>query len=126
MLSEWLSVQAFANISLNTGNSYQLLAHCTEKSLMTEVNKQWYKIFRSLGLNLQSLNAGCCGMAGTFGHEKANQALSAELYQMSWQSKVQQFPDTLLATGFSCRSQIKRFDKVHVKHPIQVIAQLTK
>ncbi len=126
VLSEWLSVQAFANISLNTGNTYQLLAHCSEKSLMTEVNKQWYKIFRSLGLNLQSLNAGCCGMAGTFGHEKANQALSTELYQMSWQSKVQQFPDTLLATGFSCRSQIKRFDKVHVKHPIQVIAQLTQ
>jgi Fe-S oxidoreductase len=93
---------------------------------MTEVYKQWYKVFEDLGLSLQALNAGCCGMAGTFGHEKANQDLSAELYQMSWQEHVQTYQTTLLVTGFSCRSQIKRFEGFQVKHPIQIIAQLSK
>lgn len=126
VLSEWLSGQDLSAFKLRTTESYQLMAHCTEKSLMTDVNKQWYKVFQDLGLKLQSLNSGCCGMAGTFGHEKVNQDLSAELYQMSWQEKVQNYPTTLLATGFSCRSQIKRFDGIKVKHPIQIIAQLSK
>lgn len=126
VLSEWLLKQKLPNKKLQSKENYKLMAHCTEKSLMTDVNKQWYKVFQDLGLSLQALNSGCCGMAGTFGHEKANQEISAELYRMSWQEKVQLYPTTILATGFSCRSQVKRFDKVKVKHPIQIVAQLSK
>jgi len=124
VLSHWLSEQDLSELSLKSDKNFKLIAHCTEKSLMADVNSQWDKIFTDLGLNVAALSAGCCGMAGTFGHEKANQQHSKQLYKMSWQDKVEEHGEQLLATGFSCRSQAKRFDDVKLKHPIQVIAEL--
>jgi Fe-S oxidoreductase len=32
--------------------------------------------------------------------------------------------DSILATGFSCRSQVKRFAGFKPKHPIELLAQV--
>lgn len=64
-------------------------------------------------------------MAGTFGHEKSHQETSKHIYQLSWQHAVaEQEPELILATGFSCRSQVKRFDQKAIKHPIQLLAEV--
>ena len=126
VLSEWLAQQDLSKVKAETKfNQYKLIAHCTEKSLMADVNAQWDHIFGQLNIPLTPISAGCCGMAGTFGHEKANQIVSKDLYQASWEDKVTEHKETLLATGFSCRSQVKRFSQHSVLHPIQVIASLT-
>jgi FAD/FMN-containing dehydrogenase/Fe-S oxidoreductase len=125
VLSEWLSQQSFPNTRFEASNTdFKLIAHCTEKSLMADVNAQWQAIFGQLNINMAPIGAGCCGMAGTFGHEKANQQVSKDLYDMSWKDKVSEYGEQLLATGFSCRSQVKRFSEQRVNHPIQVIAKL--
>ncbi|KPH65663.1 hypothetical protein ADS77_01680 [Pseudoalteromonas porphyrae] len=63
-------------------------------------------------------------MAGTYGHEAQNQNNSRALYEMSWQGVVNKNkPEQLLATGFSCRSQVKRYEKFKPKHPIELIAE---
>jgi Fe-S oxidoreductase len=33
-------------------------------------------------------------------------------------------PDLLLVTGFSCRSQVKRYEGFKPKHPLQALLQL--
>ena len=44
---------------------------------------------------------------------------------MSWQPIISDNePETVLATGFSCRSQVKRYEKFKPKHPLQIIAEL--
>jgi Fe-S oxidoreductase len=64
-------------------------------------------------------------MAGTYGHEKQNQENSRALYEMSWKPLIENSePETILATGFSCRSQVKRYEKYKPKHPLQLIAEL--
>ncbi|NVK24840.1 MAG: FAD-binding oxidoreductase [Gammaproteobacteria bacterium] len=130
VLSEWLANQTFDKASAtNTDTQFDLLTHCTEKSLMADVTKQWHNIFDKLGLNITAISTGCCGMAGTFGHEKKNQQTSKDIYQLSWQptlEKLQQPNRETLATGFSCRSQVKRYEGKKLRHPIQVIAQLTQ
>lgn len=121
---EWLNTLNFDDISSFSTSRYGLLLHCTEQSFVPESAKQWQALFQSLGLKLDIVNVGCCGMAGTFGHEKQNQEDSRGLYQMGWQQAVQEYGASgILVTGFSCRSQIKRIEKKRVRHPLEIILQ---
>ena len=124
---EWLQTQNFKQVTLATTTSspFKLLSHCTETTAMPNASKVWQTIFADLNLQLETTSTGCCGMAGTYGHEKQNQENSRALYEMSWQPIISSNePETILATGFSCRSQVKRYEKFKPKHPLQLIAEL--
>ena len=128
LLQEWLSQQseALAAHKLEGRANYRLMSHCTEKTNAAPSVKQWQTIFADLGLELSVVATGCCGMAGTFGHESANQTASKEIYSQSWQPIVNSAAadDELLATGYSCRSQVKRLDQKQLKHPAQALLEL--
>ncbi|PCK08408.1 MAG: FAD-binding oxidoreductase [Alteromonadaceae bacterium] len=101
---------------------YTLLPHCTEKTNATQSMQQWQQVFAKSGLQLKILEAGCCGMSGTYGHEARNRENSKTIYAMSWQPHVkQQVTSQLLATGYSCRSQVKREDDTQLQHPVQAL-----
>ncbi|MDB2373700.1 FAD-binding oxidoreductase [Psychrosphaera haliotis] len=131
LLGEWLMSQ-ISNIDLpmkeaKANSIYSVLNHCTEKSLINDSTSHWPTIFSQLGLEAESVNTGCCGMAGTFGHEKGNQTVSKSLFDASWMPVLDSRPkEQILATGFSCRCQSKRFAEASLKHPIQIIADLFK
>ncbi|KXJ50641.1 MAG: hypothetical protein AXW17_01620 [Colwellia sp. Phe_37] len=102
--------------------AYKLFAHCTEKTALSGSEGQWQHIFKHFGLSLSSIAVGCCGMAGTYGHEKVNLANSKALYEMSWQEKIANLAtEQILVTGYSCRSQIKRLDNRVTQHPVQAL-----
>ncbi len=106
----------------HSGKSEQaiLLLHCTEASQGAQTATQWESIFNRLGFSLIVKSTGCCGMAGVFGLERKNQSLSKRAYQLSWQQIVEDHPNALLVTGFSCRSQISRFGHTSTPlHPMQ-------
>jgi Fe-S oxidoreductase len=130
LLQEWLSQQrdALSKIKLEGRANYRLMSHCTEKTNAAPSVKQWQTIFADLGLDLSVVATGCCGMAGTFGHESANQAASKEIYSQSWQPIVNSaaVDDEFLATGYSCRSQVKRLDQKQLKHPAQALLELMR
>ena len=100
---------------------YYLAAHCTEKTQLPESGGQWRRIFTAFGLTLESLATGCCGMAGSYGHEAEHVASSRGIYQLSWQEKVAGHADAVLATGYSCRCQVKRLAGRTLRHPVQVL-----
>jgi len=123
LLHEWLVGQQLP--VLQSSGSFKLLAHCTEKTALPATEKSWQQIFQQAGVSLQVIATGCCGMAGTYGHEAQNQTNSRALYDLSWAGPVQQTaPDLLLVTGFSCRSQVKRYEGFKPKHPLQALLQL--
>lgn len=124
---EWLETQSFKSLSAkqNTDTEFTLLSHCTETTALPKAANVWQAIFSDIGLTLKTTNTGCCGMAGTYGHEAQNQDNSRALYEMSWKPIVDKNkPEQLLSTGFSCRSQVKRFEKFKPKHPIELLAQV--
>lgn len=124
---EWLETQSFKSLSAkqNTDTEFTLLSHCTETTALPKAANVWQTIFSDIGLTLKTTNTGCCGMAGTYGHEAQNQDNSRALYEMSWKPIVDKNkPEQLLSTGFSCRSQVKRFEKFKPKHPIELLAQV--
>ncbi|MGF1684319.1 D-2-hydroxyglutarate dehydrogenase YdiJ [Photobacterium minamisatsumaniensis] len=126
---EWLlpllpSLPVYPN---RNGDSWYLFAHCTEKTMLPNAEKEWGAIFDHFGTSLKSIAVGCCGMAGTFGHEKDKLETSRGVYDLSWQPNLEQLdPERCMATGYSCRSQVKRFEHIKMKHPVQVLLQVTK
>ncbi|NKF51544.1 FAD-binding oxidoreductase [Shewanella sp. WXL01] len=101
-------------------------SHCTESTAKPNTAKEWQAIFKHFGAQLETVNLGCCGMAGTYGHEVDNLERSKALYEMSWKEQIKQQADKgqILVSGYSCRSQVKRFDGFKPKHPIEAILEL--
>jgi Fe-S oxidoreductase len=99
---------------------HTLLGHCTEKTNAPTSTAQWQKVFTALGQSMTSQNVGCCGMAGTYGHEAKNQETSRTIYDLSWKRAIESDTEQrIMATGFSCRSQVKRFSERRLPHPAQ-------
>ncbi|MDG6297652.1 D-2-hydroxyglutarate dehydrogenase YdiJ [Glaesserella parasuis] len=104
---------------------WHLFAHCTESTSLPNSLKEWQQIFAHFGETLTAENIGCCGMAGTFGHETKHLAMSKEIYAQSWQVKLQgKTLSRCLATGYSCRSQVKRMEHQLLKHPVQALLEV--
>jgi FAD/FMN-containing dehydrogenase/Fe-S oxidoreductase len=130
LLQEWL-VKQLPRINLPARDATEsevisLFAHCSERSLAAVSMIHWQKIFKAFGVKLSIEKVGCCGMAGTFGHETDNLELSKKIYASSWQKKfdVNNTDKTHLATGFSCRCQVKRFSSKQLLHPAQLLVKL--
>ena len=122
LVQEWLAQQELTHSSGNAGD-FKLMAHCTEATNAAAAIGDWGHVFRSLGHQLSTVDVGCCGMAGTYGHETANVDTSRHIYQLSWAQVVNDpaNKDRLLATGYSCRSQTRRMDQVQLPHPVQAL-----
>ncbi|MCX2759371.1 FAD-binding and (Fe-S)-binding domain-containing protein [Vibrio sp. Sgm 22] len=104
---------------------WYLFAHCTEKTKMPNAEKEWGTIFKHFGAALTSVPVGCCGMAGTFGHEVDKLHMSKDIYGLSWKPRMQDLPkERCLVTGYSCRSQVKRFEGEKLAHPLQALAKI--
>ncbi|ELM6620580.1 FAD-binding oxidoreductase [Vibrio fluvialis] len=124
---EWLQprLREFDAHEVATDEPWYLLAHCTEKTKMPNAEKEWGAIFAHFGAKLQTVPVGCCGMAGTFGHEVDKLQMSKDIYGLSWKPSLDKLPkDRCLITGYSCRSQVKRFEQVKPKHPLQALLAL--
>lgn len=133
-IDEWLedalpkSFNADINGSKGYDKNFTLLAHCSEKTAMPDTTARWQRIFQHLSVNLTHKPVGCCGMAGTYGHEASHLESSKALYTLSWApvfARAQnETPNEVLVTGFSCRSQVARFEGSKPRHPIEVVNEI--
>ncbi|MGM0913965.1 MAG: FAD-binding and (Fe-S)-binding domain-containing protein [Pseudomonadota bacterium] len=126
MLQEWLVALLPTLVPRRlaaTGPGYRLLSHCTEQTNAPGSPKAWQQLFNAFGLELELVATGCCGMSGTYGHEARNLETSKTIYAQSWQPVVEDEASAghLLATGYSCRSQVKRLSETALPHPLQAL-----
>ena len=128
LLSEWFFKQKehLQQLDLKLDGEYTLLGHCTETTNVPAAPSQWQVLFKACGLTLNYQPTGCCGMAGIYGHETRNQEISKKLYDLSWKEVVDNPEKQLVATGYSCRSQVKRFGNQSVPHPVQALLRELK
>jgi len=118
---EWLIDVLPEQVSA-TGASFRLMAHCTEKTNVPASTRQWEQVFARMGLTLVTEATGCCGMSGTYGHEARNQQTSRTIFEQSWATRLDKQGEPL-ATGYSCRSQVKRLADKQLRHPLEVVLQ---
>lgn len=105
-----------------SAKGYPLFLHCTEKSFNPQAGKLWQSIFSAHGISTEIIETGCCGMSGLFGHEAEHKEMSRRVYELSWSAPAAREP--IMATGFSCRCQVKRFGQAPAIHPIQMLAKI--
>lgn len=126
LVHEWLpaALEQTDNREVS-GEPWYLFGHCTEVTALPGAPAQWASIFARFGAKLESVSVGCCGMAGTYGHEVKNHANSLGIYELSWHQAMQRLPrNRCLATGYSCRSQVKRVEGNGVRHPLQALLEI--
>jgi Fe-S oxidoreductase len=98
------------------------------------------ELLRSCGYEVELMDTGCCGMAGTFGYEAEHYELSMqvgelklfprlrELRSMSRElvernSPTQNGQPIVVASGAACRMQIQQGTGLEAAHPIALIAR---
>ena len=106
LLSEFLEHHAPGFQPPQLSRKVLLHGHCHHKALMKMNDEE--SLLRKMGVELQSLDSGCCGMAGPFGFEKEKYAVSQAVGERVLLPAVRQSQsDTLIVSdGFSCREQI--------------------
>jgi FAD/FMN-containing dehydrogenase/Fe-S oxidoreductase len=80
--------------------------HCHHKAVLGFADQE--HALQQMGLDARDLDAGCCGMAGSFGFERAHYEISMKVGERKLLPAVRSTSrDVLiLADGFSCRTQI--------------------
>lgn len=101
-------------------------SHCHERALQGN-SLATVRLFRRIdGLELIESQAGCCGMAGSFGYEADHYGFSQKIAELSLFRQIEQLDgDTLLcSSGSSCRTQIaERFGR-RCYHPVELLEEL--
>jgi FAD/FMN-containing dehydrogenase/Fe-S oxidoreductase len=95
--------------------------HCHQKA--ASALRSTVQLLEKLpGANVNVLDAGCCGMAGSFGFEREHYDLSMQIGEMRLFPAVRNAPDaTIAATGVSCRQQILHGTGRKAEHPIVLL-----
>lgn len=120
LIQEWMAFRC-RRVPQFSG-SVSLLPHCTERTNAASSIDDWNQVFETFGLRLKIVPAGCCGMAGAYGHNAEQRSVSEQIYALSWASQVSDSePNELMATGYSCRSQVKLISGTTLRHPVQVL-----
>ena len=86
------------------------------------------ELLRKCGYDVEVIDAGCCGMAGTFGYETEHYDLSMKVGELKLFPKLRQFEiETrklrITSTGAACRMQIQQGAGVDAIHPILLVQQ---
>jgi FAD/FMN-containing dehydrogenase/Fe-S oxidoreductase len=106
------------------GGKYRLFGHCTETATVASSGRDWRFVFEALGAELAVESVGCCGMCGVFGHELEHREESRGVFALSWHPRLPKQREErlqVLATGHSCRSQVKRFEGFVPRHPLEAL-----
>jgi FAD/FMN-containing dehydrogenase/Fe-S oxidoreductase len=67
------------------------------------------QLLKKMGIEVETLNAGCCGLAGSWGFEAGHHELSVQIGEQGLLPKVRELDDEtmVVADGFSCKTQIE-------------------
>jgi Fe-S oxidoreductase len=98
--------------------------HCHQRALVGIDDTA--AILRAAGLNASIPDAGCCGMAGSFGFDKAHYPVSLQVGNRVLLPALREAAsDTIVvADGFSCREQIRHATGRRADHLAQVFERL--
>jgi Fe-S oxidoreductase len=117
-----------ARLDLEPGPSAVLLhGHCHQKA-MGGLPAARALLSRIPSCTVVDLDAGCCGMAGSFGYSVDHYEVSRQIGERKLLPAARAMgPDTVLvAPGTSCREQVAHFTGVQAVHPAQLLQRLLR
>ena len=116
------------DLPIRSGPQRVLLhGHCHQKSMgLLDASKSL--LAKIPGATVVDLDAGCCGMAGSFGYTREHYDVSVAIAsrRLLPAAKTMQPGDVLAAPGTSCRHQVADLSGAVAKHPAVLIRELMK
>jgi Fe-S oxidoreductase len=81
------------------------------------------QLLEKMGLEVESTNGGCCGMAGAWGYEKGHYEISVACGERALFPAVRRAGDEplLVTDGFSCKTQIEQGTGRRALHLAEVL-----
>ena len=113
-------------IGLRPGPSKVLLhGHCHQKA-MGLLASAGALLSRIPSCSVVDLDAGCCGMAGSFGYSREHYDVSHRIGERKLlpAARAAQAGTVLAASGVSCRQQVAHFTGVRAVHPAVLLRSL--
>jgi len=114
------------DLPLRAGPQRVLLhGHCHQKSMgLLDASKAL--LSKIPGATVVDLDAGCCGMAGSFGYTREHYDVSVAIANRKLLPAVKEMQpgDVLAAPGTSCRHQVADLSGVAAQHPAVLIRGL--
>ncbi len=120
MLSEFL-VKHARYVPPKLDRQALIHGHCHQKSVVGMEDE--VKLLKAMGLDIDLLDSGCCGMAGSFGFDKDKFETSVKIGELVLLPEVRATAqDTLIVTnGYSCREQIEQCGGRKALHLAEVL-----
>jgi FAD/FMN-containing dehydrogenase/Fe-S oxidoreductase len=95
--------------------------HCHQKA--TKKDHHAVGVLRRAGYDVDALDSGCCGMAGSFGYEADHYSLSQAIGGLLFDQVEASDGDEVVAPGESCRTQLGDRDGAsRPPHPVEKLA----
>ncbi|WP_121741009.1 FAD-binding and (Fe-S)-binding domain-containing protein [Natronorubrum halophilum] len=95
--------------------------HCHQKA--TKKDGHAATVLETVGYEVDALDSGCCGMAGSFGYEAEHYSLSRAIGEVLFDQIDSSDGETVVAPGASCRSQLSTYDGCgDPPHPIEKVS----
>ncbi|MDR5695889.1 MAG: FAD-linked oxidase C-terminal domain-containing protein [Armatimonadota bacterium] len=95
--------------------------HCHQKAIAG--TRASVELLRLAGFNVQEVDAGCCGMAGSFGYEAEHEEISLAIAGLRLVPAIRNTPPEVdvVAPGISCRQQIAFTTGRQAYHPAEIL-----
>ncbi len=96
--------------------------HCHQKA--SGVMNSTVNVLQKIpGSKLEVIESGCCGMAGSFGYQKKTSQIANKIGELDLLPQVRAIEEKALivASGTSCRHQIRTKTGREALHPIRII-----
>ena len=117
-----------SRLALQPGPARLLLhGHCHQKA-MGLLPSARALLSRIPSCTVTDLDAGCCGMAGSFGYAKEHYEVSRQIGERRLLPAARALKDgeVLVASGISCRQQVAHFTGVGAVHPATLLQRLLR
>jgi FAD/FMN-containing dehydrogenase/Fe-S oxidoreductase len=96
--------------------------HCHQKA--TRKDHHAVGVLRRAGYEIDPLDSGCCGMAGSFGYEAEHFSMSEAIGRILFQQVDESPGETVVAPGASCQTQLgdRPESESPPPHPVEKLA----
>jgi FAD/FMN-containing dehydrogenase/Fe-S oxidoreductase len=110
--------------SSSTRKKAMLHGHCHQKALVGTAPT--VAMLKAAGYEVNEVDSGCCGMAGSFGFEKEHYELSTKIgnRRLAPAVKAAAADAEIVASGISCRQQIEHLAARKAKHPAELMLEV--
>lgn len=127
-LLPFIGNEEFKSYFLETARKIKVHGHCYQKAIVGM--QPTLKVLKAIpGFQVEEIPSGCCGMAGSFGYEKEHEEISMKIGELSLFPAIRAASPTdwIIASGMSCRHQIKDGTERQAIHLAEALAlQMSK